>query len=239
MRRLITTAFILFSLSLSILSAQESIQDTTVVTHKKEFMGRQYRHMIGVKAAYNISGMDFGNIPDIANITTYENFCISYTYYHPFWGGEGFGIQLSLSKQKVGYNKLNTGTVTYDIYSLPFISQFHIDFWRMRLLVNAGGFIGYRTNKVSLDGTKGFKEDDRKSDFGFIGGGGIAFIFKPFEIHAEVNYQYSLSHLYNPAGTSTDSDIYDPSSVPSTPYSKRLYTYPHQLLISLGIHFHL
>ena len=237
MRRLIAAIFILLSLSL-MMSAQESLKDTAI-TPKKEPLGKKYRHLVGVKAAYNISGMDFRNVADITNISTYENFSISYTYYHSFWGGEGFGVQISLSKQKVGYNKLDKGTVTYDLYSLPFVSQFHIDFWRMRLLVNAGGFVGYRSNKVSLDGTKGFKEDDRKLDFGFIGGGGIAFIFKPFEIHAEVNYHYSLSHLYNPAGTSTDSDIYDPDSVPVNPYDKRLYTYPRQLLISLGLHFHL
>jgi len=238
MRRLITTVFILSIFSLQILSAQESMQDTTA-TRKKEFMGKKYRHLIGVKAAYNMSGMDFKNVLDIRNITTYENFCISYTYYHSFWGGEGFGIQLSLSKQKQGYEKLDKGIVTYDLYSIPFISQFHIDFWRMRILVNAGAFVGHRANKSSLDGTKGFKEDDRRMDFGFIGGGGIAFIFKPFEIHAEVNYQYSLSYLYNPTGVGTDSDIYDPDFTPSTPYDRRFYTYPHQLLISLGIHFHL
>jgi hypothetical protein len=238
MKPLITTLFILLSLSASILSAQESIQDS-VITPKREPMGKKYRHLIGVKAAYNISGMDFANVTDLENIKTYENFQVSYTHYHPFWGGDGFGIQVSLSKLKAGYTKQNKGSVTFDIYSLPFISQFHIDFWRMRLLVNAGGFVGYRSNKVSLDGTKEFKKDDRKFDFGFIAGGGLAFIFKPFEIHAEANYQYSLSFLYKPLGTSADSDIFNPNYDPDNPYHRHNYTYPRQLLISLGIHFHL
>ena len=236
MRRLVTISILLY-LSVSVLSAQEGMQDTVIL--KREPAGKKYRHLIGVKAIYNISGLDFRYVTDIKNISTYENFSISYTYYHPFWGGEGFGVQLSLSKLKVGYNKLDKGTVTYDLYSLPFISQFHADFWRMRLLLNVGGFVGYRANKVSLDGEKGFKVDDRKFDFGFIGGGGVAFVFKPFEIHAEVNYQYSLSYLYNPTGNSPDSDIYDPDLAPTTLYDRRLETFPHQLLISLGIHFHL
>jgi len=225
MKRLIITA-ILFAISIQVLSAQTIIFDTTatVKQDRPEPEGKKYRHLLGVKAAYNISGMDMMNAQDIKSITTYENFYLSYTYYHPMWGDiDNFGIQISVSKLKQGY-KSDEGTVTYDAFSVPFVSQFHIDFWKMRLLVNIGGFGGYRSNRVSFDGTKGFSKTDRRADFGIIGGGGFAFVFKPFEIHAEVNYQYSLSDLYD----ANRDDTTGP-----------LFTYPHQLLISLGLHFHL
>ena len=207
--------------------AQTAPFDTLVVEKRERPapLGRKYRHLVGIKAAYNMSSMDLLNATDIKNVITYENFFISYTNYHLFWQDYDWcGIQVAISKQKQGY-KSDEGTVTYDALVFPFVSQFHLDFWRMRILLNLGGFGGYRSNKVSFDGTKGFEKTDRKADFGFIGGGGIAFVFKPFEVHAEVNYQYSLSNLYDP-----DRDF---------GYNQYIFTYPHQLLFTLGVHFHL
>ena len=221
-----TIIAILLFLPVYQLYAQTPISDTisTEKIVKPQPTGKKYRNLIGIKAAYNVSGMDQQYATDIKNITTYKNFYISYTNYHPFWGSDWSGIQIAISMQEQGY-KTDQGTVTYDAYLFPFVSQFHVDFWKMRVLLNMGGFVGYRSNKVSFDGTKGFEQTDRRADFGFIGGGGFAFIFKPFEIHAEVNYQYSLSNLHDPDRDST-SDQY-------------IFTYPHQLLFTLGVHFHL
>lgn len=180
-------------------------------------------HLVGVRAGYNISSMD--TRPDLGakGITTYQNFSLIYTLYHDLWGTINlFGFQAGISKSEQGY-KLGEDIYRYDVITIPLISQFHFDFWKMRLLINAGGFTGYRINKINADGS-GFDEFDNRFDSGFIAGGGLAFILKPFEIHLEGNYNYSLSYLHNPKKYS------------ETDY---LFTYPHQLIFSLTLNFHL
>jgi hypothetical protein len=180
-------------------------------------------HLIGFRAGYNISGIDTRPTLETKGISTNKNFSLLYTYYHDLWGTINlFGFQSGISKNSAGY-KMGDDIITYDVISIPLVSQFHIDFWKMRLLINAGGFGGYRINKVSSDGT-GFDEFDYRYDYGFIAGGGFAFKFKPLEIHLESNYNYSLSYLYNPKKYS------------STEY---LFTYPHSLIFSLTLYLHL
>ena len=65
---------------------------------------------------------------------------------------------------------------------------------------------------------------DYKFDAGFIGGGGLAFVLKPFELHLEANYQYSLTYLYNPQ---KDSQI------------NVSFSHPSQLLFSVAIYYQL
>ncbi len=184
---------------------------------------QQRQHLIGVRAGYNISGMD--TRPDLSteSITTYQNFSLVYTYYHNLWGTINvFGFQTGISKLSQGYED-SFGVNTYDVISIPFVSQFHIDFWRMRFLINAGGFGGYRTNRVNSDGS-GFDEYDNKADLGFIVGAGFAFILKPFELHLEGNYHYSLTYLH------------DPKKYSQNDY---LFTYPKQVIISLTLNIQL
>jgi hypothetical protein len=52
----------------------------------------------------------------------------------------------------------------------------------------------------------------------------VAIILKPFEVHLEGNYNYSLSYLH------------DPKKYSETDY---LFTYPHQLIFSLTLNIHL
>ncbi len=179
--------------------------------------------LAGIRASWNLSGMDSRPDMEYKGITTYQNYSLVYTNYHSLWGTiDRFGFQAAISKTEQGF--LYADEITrYEAISIPLISQFHIDFWRMRLLINAGGFGGYRYNRRNSDGS-GFDEFDNRIDYGFIAGGGFAFIFKPFEIHLEGNYQYSLSYLHNPKKQS------------ETDY---LFTYPHQLLISLTLNIHL
>ena len=218
-------------------------------------------HMIGIKAAYNMSGA-FMSDPTytMKNINTFPNFSVSYTNYRPLWERiDLFGFQLSLSKMQQGYESelvyysgasmqvdstVNT-IVKYNNYLLPFISQFHIDFWKMRLLLNAGGFAGYRTERSMVTNIhkqaiasrpesyytveeSGFTTGDYRWDYGFTAGGGLAFVFKPFELHLETNYNYSFAYLHTP-------DKFDVNKS----YLKYLFTHPHQLYFSLSLHFHL
>lgn len=181
--------------------------------------GQLREHLIGVKVAYNMSGVDFNPTQNELNITTIKNYSLVYTYYHDLWKTMPyFGFQASLSYQEQGYNIDNEET-RLTVYELPLVSQFHIDFWKMRFLINLGGFMGYRTAS-----TKAFESTDIRIDYGFIGGGGLAFVFKPVELHLEANYQYSLSYLYNPKKFS-ETDLQ--------------FSYPHQILLSVALYFHL
>ena len=181
------------------------------------------QHLIGVRIGYNISGLDTKPDFEYKTISTSQNFALIYTYYHDLWGTiKIFGIQTGLSKQSQGYLS-EDGENTYETISIPLVSQFHFDFWKMKLLLNAGCFGGYRYSKSNYDGSE-FDEFDNKIDFGFIGGGGLAFVLKPIEIHLEGNYQYSLSYLHDPKKYST------------TDY---LFTHPKQLIFSITLNIQL
>lgn len=185
--------------------------------------GQTKQHLIGVRAGYNISGL--ATRPDFEHktISTTQNFSLVYTYYHDLWGTiKIFGFQAGISKQSQGYLSKD-GVNTYESISIPLVSQFHFDFWKMRILLNAGCFGGYRYSKNNFDGS-GFDEFDNKIDLGFIAGGGLAFIFKPIEIHLESNYQYSLAYLHDPKKFST------------TDY---LYANPNQLIFSITLNIQL
>ena len=62
------------------------------------------------------------------------------------------------------------------------VSQFKIDFSRFRLLVNAGGYYGYR---LSTERESGWDRYDLRHDYGILAGAGLAVVFKPFEIQIE------------------------------------------------------
>jgi len=177
-------------------------------------------HMVGFKAAYNISGVDFTPEQlEVKDIKTMSNYSLVYTFYHDLWKTMPyFGFQLGLSSQEQGYS-IGGVEKRMTVWEVPFVSQFHIDYWHLRLLVNLGGFAGYRKDK-----TGGFEDTDYRIDYGFIAGGGLAFVLKPFELHIEGNYQYSLSSLYNAKRVST---------------TELEYAYPRQLLFSAALYIHL
>lgn len=188
-----------------------------------DLTGQTKQHLIGIRAGYNISGLD--TRPDLEHktISTTQNYSLVYTYYHNLWETiKIFGFQTGISKQSQGYLSKD-GVNTYEVISIPLVSQFHFDFWKMRILLNAGCFGGYRYSKNNFDDSS-FDEFDNKLDFGFTAGGGLAFILKPIEIHLEGNYQYSLSYLQ------------DPKKYSDTDY---LFTYPKQLIFSLTLNIQL
>jgi len=180
-------------------------------------------HLIGFRAGYNISGMD--TRPDLKykSISSADNYGVYYTYYHSLWGTINiFGFQTGVLKSTQGY-KSDLGEDRFEAFTIPFVSQFHFDFWRMRFLINAGGFAGYRTSRVNYNG-EGFDDSYNQIDYGFTAGTGFAFILKPFELHLEGNYLYSLSYYHSPKKFS------------ETDY---LFTYPKQLMLSLTLNIRL
>ena len=191
--------------------------------------------LVGVRGGYALSNVGYKPEAHPEGIQTAQYFSLRFTHYHSMWNTiHVFGLQLGLDYAEQGFTlPMYQETMRYKVLELPVISQFHIDFWKMRLLVNLGGFVGYRfgatmqrpdDNGTLVTGDYVYDCYDRRFDFGFIGGGGLAFRIKPFEIHAECNYQHSLSMLYNPRKYSNTS---------------LLYVYPKQLIVSLTLYYQL
>ena len=180
-------------------------------------------HMIGVSYGVNYSGVT--SSPKIGHdkIWTYNSVGVYYTYYHALWDQLfNFGLQFGAKHGYEGYTS-SWGTLgeTCEVIEVPLISQFKIDFSIFRLLVNIGTYGGYR---LSTDKEGGFDKYDQRYDYGVIGGGGLAVVLKPFELHLEANYKYAFASMYH---TNKLSDIY------------WLYTYPQNIMLSASLHFHL
>ncbi|MGX8707787.1 MAG: hypothetical protein ACSW72_03435 [Bacteroidales bacterium] len=180
-------------------------------------------HMIGVSYGVNYSGVTSSPKIGHEKIWTYNSIGVYYTYYHALWDQLfNFGIQFGVKHGYEGYTS-SWGTLgeTCEVIEVPLISQFKIDFSIFRLLVNLGTYGGYR---LSTDKEGGFDKFDQRYDYGVIGGGGVAIVFKPFELHLEANYKYAFASMYH---TNKLSDIY------------WLYTYPQNVMLSASLHFHL
>lgn len=180
-------------------------------------------HMIG--ASYGISWSGVTSSPKLGQekILTYNNVGVYFTYYHALWDQLfNFGLQLGV---RHGYEGFATASGAYgetcELIEFPLVSQFKIDVSRVRLLINIGTYGGYR---LSTDKDGGFDRYDQRYDYGIIGGGGLGFVFRPFELHIEANYKYAFASMYH---ANKLSEIY------------WLYTYPQNLMFTASLHFHL
>ena len=151
------------------------------------------------------------------------NFSLLYTYYHALWDQLfNFGVQFGVKYGEEGYaSKYEQWGERYKIVEVPLVSQFKIDFSRFRLLVNAGGYYGYR---LSTERESGWDRYDLRHDYGILAGAGLAVVFKPFEIQIEGNYKYSLCSIYH---TNKFSDEY------------WMLCYPRNIMLSVGLFVHL
>ena len=189
-------------------------------------------HLAGVKWGFNLSNVSF--TPEVAHegIRTTRNYSVLYTYYHDIWEKSPyFGFQTGVSLNETGYRMADSEYRT-ELYSVPLVSQFHVNFWRMRVLLNLGAYGGYRNTLTLTDYSSGepvkqqiqFDDEDYRLEFGFIAGGGLAFVLRPFELHLEANYNYSLTHLSDPRkGGAT----------------RPTYSYPNNLVLRAAIYFHI
>ncbi len=202
-------------------NATIKIKDSTILT----------QHLIGVKGGYSIAKVGFSQAFNHTGIKTPINFGIYYTYYHSLWNSMPyFGFQTGLEYAEIGYNHITTDqddnivseeSQIYQTIQLPLTSQFRIDFWKMRLLVNLGPY-GYYITSTNLK--DGIPATTNKVGVGIMGGGGLAFVFKPVEFHLECNYKYAMSHFCNPKIYSEEHWV---------------YTHANQLIFSLGVFFRL
>ena len=174
------------------------------------------------------------------------NFGVMYTRYGKMFGYMPyFGFQAGLFYAREGYqfeyDEDDDYTFTIEgaekavmqVVELPVLAHIHVDFWKMKLLVNIGCYAGYRMSIERFPGKNSsvaeeikyaFLETDNRFDYGIKGGVGIGLVFDPIEIHITGMYKHSFSSLYQP-------DYY-------SEYYYR-YAYPSNIIISAGVHFQL
>ncbi|MEF9986296.1 MAG: hypothetical protein RSC28_00905 [Bacteroidales bacterium] len=188
------------------------------------------QHLIGVKWGYAISNVGFSQDTEHKSIKSPVNFGVYYTYYHSLWKSMPyFGLHTGIEVTELGFTEI-TGkdpqTIVeteqrYRAIEVPLLTQFRVDFWKMRIMLGAGLFGSYI---ISTNMEGGIPETTNRTGYGIMAGGGLAFILKPFEIHVECNYKYSLSHFLDP-------QIY------SAEYW--IYTHSTQLKFSVGLFYRL
>lgn len=198
------------------------IADTTVITKKIQI--RPKEHLVGIRYSYAMTGVQF--TPDLKEkgVNTPLNFALLYTYFHPLWDvWSYFGLQTGVKYGQQGFTtEYNLDNMDQNISTIevPLVTVFKIDIKNfMRVMLNVGAFGGYRLTTTKPGGFDCF---DNRIDYGVLGGGGIAIRLHPIEFHIEATYQYSLSWLYYPEKFSS---------------SWWIYSYPHQLCFSFGIHY--
>ena len=236
--------------NLIIETAVDSIPDIvldTINVNKKTFINDY--SMIGVQYGAGLSQVMWNPSQRQEMILMPYNFGVTFTRYGKMFGYMPyFGFQVGVFYGQEGYQfKKNEDTgYTYtiqgadkaimDVIEVPVLSHMHIDFWKMKVMADIGFYVGYRLNihRFPFNGEykndsyaemqNSFLETDNRLDYGIKGGVGFGFVFDPVEIHIKAAYKHALSSLYEP-------DHY-------SKYYYR-YAYPSNIIVSVGLHFHL
>lgn len=219
----------------------------TINVNKKTFINDY--SMIGVQYGAGLSQVMWNPSQRQEMILMPYNFGVTFTRYGKMFGYMPyFGFQVGVFYGQEGYQfKKNEDTgYTYtiqgadkaimDVIEVPVLSHMHIDFWKMKVMADIGFYVGYRLDihRFPFNGEyknndyaamqDSFLETDNRWDYGIKGGVGFGFIFDPVEIHIKAAYKHALSSLYEP-------DHY-------SKYYYR-YAYPSNIIVSVGLHFHL
>ena len=233
-----------------VLSSVDSIPNSVLdtINVKKKVFINDYS-MIGVQYGAGLSQVMWNPSQKQEMLFIPYNVGVTYTRYGKMFGYMPyFGFQVGLFYTQEGYKfKKNDETgytytiqgaekAIFDVIELPFVSHMHVDFWKMKVMVDIGFFVGYRLKIHRFPFNGEYKNDDyaatqysfldtdRRWDYGIKGGLGFGFIFDPVEIHLKATYKHSLSSLYNP-------DYY-------SQYYYR-FAYPSNIVVSVGLHFQL
>ncbi|MGM9735930.1 MAG: porin family protein [Candidatus Cryptobacteroides sp.] len=199
--------------------------------------------LIGVQYGVGLSQVIWNPSQKQEMVFVPYNFGVTYTKYGKMFGYMPyFGFQTGVFFAREGYRfKYNEESdYTYkvegaesamlNLIEVPVMAHMHIDFWKMKVMVNIGCYGGYRlsierdpgkTGYVAPEKEHSFIETDRRWDYGIKGGLGFGLVFDPVEIHIEGMYKHSLSSLYEP-------DYY------SKDYYR--FAYPSNIIISVGLH---
>lgn len=145
------------------------------------------------------------------------------------YGHEGYSFK---PNEESGYTQNVDGAewCSMEVVEMPFMTQIHLDADPVKFMADVGVYGGYRLSVdrrgAGLDPqyAKSFREYERRFDYGLQGGGGIALMFSPIEIHFNCLVRWAWSSLYEPDYNSS--------------YFYR-FAYPLDIMATVGIHFQL
>ena len=202
--------------------------------------------LVGVQYGAGMSRMMWNPTQKQESVFMPYNFGITFTKYGKMFGYMPyFGFQAGIFLGQEGYKFKHNEELDYtykiagaesaviDVVEVPISFQFHLDFWKMKVMAQVGCYGGYRlgierfegeTGKIKDEDRYSFLETDRRVDYGIKGGAGLGFVFDPVEFHIMLNYKHALSSLYEP-------DHY-------SQYYYR-FAYPMNFVLSAGIHVQL
>jgi hypothetical protein len=159
------------------------------------------QHFIGIREGVSTSSVLFN--PARRDSSTFQalNVGLVYKYYITTWTG----IQMGVNYAEKGY-VLEDTTRRYRTLEVPFLSQFHAEIWRFRILANVGVYAAYylsaeesfKENDKEVQRTYVFKDRDNRFEYGMHFGGGFGIMLHPVEVQFEVGYQYGFSYLLKP-----------------------------------------
>lgn len=213
--------------------------DTLVI--KKKGLINDYT-MIGVKYGAGLSSAMYNPSRSMKMRFSPVNFGVVYTrygkmfQYMPYFGlqcgafyeTEGYAFKKDKETGKSTYLESGADNALIHVADFSALAHCHVDFWKMKLIVNLGYYVGYRLDIARYnDGeiiSREFESYDKRFDYGLKGGAGFGFVFDPVEIHIEATYKHSLNSLFAPDYAS--------------PYYYR-FAYPFNIVISAGLHFQL
>ena len=116
------------------------------------------------------------------------------------------------------------------VFEVPVFAQIHIDSDPIKIMVNFGVYGGWRESitrsgaTMDINYANTFRDYDRRIDYGFQGGAGIAYMMDPLEFHLNCHIRWGWSSLYEPDYAS----MY-----------YYYYAFPMDIIVSFGIHFQL
>lgn len=216
------------------LAITDSFLDSVDV--KKKVVINDYT-LIGVQYGVNMNRVNWNPQMRQTSQIVPLNFGVMYTRYGKMFGYMPyFGIQAGLFysregyKLKEGYSVEGADEVLLDVLEVPVMAHFHVDFWKMKLMVNLGLYGAYRLDiqrlgeNVRPETAHSFLDTDLRWDYGIKGGAGFGFIFDPVEIHFNAMYKYGMGSLYKP-----------------NYYSEYYYRYAYagNFVFSVSLHFQL
>ena len=185
------------------------------------------QHFVGVTGGYSINSMMSSLNEDLGNVSSWNNYGLMYKYY----GGKWVGIQTGINYLEKGYQRDSTSERRYQILEVPFVTQLHYEFWKLRAIANAGVYASYalsadnttlypnEPNKKPTTDEYTFSSTDYRFDYGLRFGGGLALMLHPVEIQFEFNYSVGLNFTHKPVN----------------PPNRTVYNQLTQMVFSVGV----
>lgn len=228
MKRILIIAAALFSLSVQVRAGQpdslrlagnevefsDAYLDTVQVRKKAPLNNYS---MIGINYGVNFCGQYFN--PEFAQkwfftpgyyslmFSHYEKL-FDYLPYFGFtvgvaYGKEGFQFAIDSKTGEPVRTIRGASKCVVDIAEIPFMIEGHYDADRLRLMMNAGAYAGYRL-KIHREGyveeaiKDNFDATDIRFDYGILAGAGIGYALDPFEFHVRALFRFSWQNMVRP-----------------------------------------